>query len=152
MVIALCPKAADSRVYGHCKKKTSSHGIWPLEQKNNHFYWTGCCEREHCLPEGFPFHQFNITYYSWCIVLVWRLRAVKSRPVLHHCVVIFVWSSGIIECTCMLFTFINGVRSCARGRQWCGIIHYYSWTASIKPMLLFSRAGYASWGLSLSSV
>ena len=39
-------------------------------------------------------------------------------------------------------------RSCARGRQWCGIIHYYWWTASIKPRLLFSRAGYAS----LSSV
>ena len=43
-------------------------------------------------------------------------------------------------------------RSCARGRQWCGIIHYYWWTASIKPRLLFSRADYASWGLSLSSV
>jgi len=42
--------------------------------------------------------------------------------------------------------------SCARGRQWCGIIHYYWWTASIKPRLRFSRAGYASWGLSLSSV
>ena len=42
-------------------------------------------------------------------------------------------------------------RSCARGRQWCGIIYYYWWTASIKPRLLFSRAGYASWGLSLSS-
>ena len=33
-----------------------------------------------------------------------------------------------------------------------GIIHYYWWTASIKPRLLFPRAGYASWGLSLSSV
>jgi len=42
--------------------------------------------------------------------------------------------------------------SCARGRQLCGIIHYYWWTASIKPRLLFSRAGYASWWLSLSSV
>jgi len=37
------------------------------------------------------------------------LAAVKSRPVLHHCVVIFFWSSGIMECTCMLFTFENGV-------------------------------------------
>jgi len=37
-------------------------------------------------------------------------------------------------------------RSSARGRQWCDIIHYHGWTASIKPMLLFSRAGYASWG------
>ena len=42
--------------------------------------------------------------------------------------------------------------SCARGRQWCGIIHYRWWTASIKPRLLFSRAGYALWGLSISSV
>jgi len=40
----------------------------------------------------------------------------------------------------------------ALGSQWCGIIHYYWWTASIKPRLLFSRAGYASWGCSLSSV
>jgi len=39
--------------------------------------------------------------------------------------------------------------SCARGRQCGGIIHYHWWTASIKPRLLFSRAGYASWGLSL---
>ena len=43
-------------------------------------------------------------------------------------------------------------RSCGRGRQWYGIIHFYWWTASIKPRLMFSRAGYASWGLSLSSV
>ena len=43
-------------------------------------------------------------------------------------------------------------RSCARVRQWCGISHYHWWTASIKPRLLFSRAGYASWGLSFSSV
>jgi len=43
-------------------------------------------------------------------------------------------------------------RSCAMELQCCGIIHYYWWTASIKPRLLFSGAGYASWGLSLSSV
>jgi len=43
-------------------------------------------------------------------------------------------------------------RSCARVRPWCGIIHYHWWTASIKPKLLFSRADYASWGLSLLSV
>ena len=40
----------------------------------------------------------------------------------------------------------------ARGHQWCGIFQYYWWTASIKPRLLFSHAGYASWGLSLFSV
>ena len=29
--------------------------------------------------------------------------------VLHHCVVIFVWSSGNMGCTCMLFSFENRV-------------------------------------------
>ena len=29
--------------------------------------------RQAMLPEGFPFHQFNITYYSCCLVPVWRL-------------------------------------------------------------------------------
>jgi len=29
-------------------------------------------------------------------------------------------------------------RSFGRGRQWCGIFHYYWWTALIKPRLLFS--------------
>jgi len=32
------------------------------------------------------------------------VAAVKIRPVLHHCVVIFFCSAGIMECTCMLFT------------------------------------------------
>jgi len=50
-----------------------------------------------------PFHQFHnfLLLFSACV------SAVKSRPVLHHCVVIFFWSSGIMECTCMLFTFEN---------------------------------------------
>jgi len=42
--------------------------------------------------------------YSSLIVLA-CVAAVKRRPVLHHCVVIFFWSSWIMECTCMLFTF-----------------------------------------------
>ena len=25
------------------------------------------------VPEGFPFHQFNLTYYRWCLEPVWRL-------------------------------------------------------------------------------
>jgi len=40
-----------------------------------------------------------------------RVAAVKSRPVLHHCLVIFFWSSGIMECTGMLYTFVNGVHA-----------------------------------------
>ena len=46
---------------------------------------------------------------EWVLVFSTCVAAVKSRPVLHHCVVIFFWSSGIMECTCMLFTFKNGV-------------------------------------------
>jgi len=38
------------------------------------------------------------------------------------------------------------------GRQCVGIIHYHWWTASIKPRLLFSHAGYAFGGLTLFSV
>ena len=37
------------------------------------------------------------------------VAAVISRSVLHHCVVICFWSSGIMECTCMLLTCENGV-------------------------------------------
>jgi len=33
--------------------------------------------------------------------LVWSVRRQTKCPVLHHCVVIFFWSSGIMECTCM---------------------------------------------------
>ena len=47
--------------------------------------------------------------YTVCQISNACVAAVKSRPVLHHCVVIFFWSSGIMECTCMLFTFENGV-------------------------------------------
>jgi len=54
-----------------------------------------------CVATLFPYHMINYEFTS--------VAAVKSRPVLHHCVVIFFWSSGIMECTCMLFTFENGV-------------------------------------------
>jgi len=60
-------------------------------------------EDDAMVPEGFPFHQFYLTYYSWCLV------PVKRHPVLHHCVAIFFWSSGIMGCTCVLLTFENGV-------------------------------------------
>ena len=45
--------------------------------------------------------QWFLTYYTACVA------AVKSRPVLHHCVVILFWSSGIMEC--MIYTFQNRV-------------------------------------------
>ena len=53
---------------------------------------------------GLPWYVMDyITYYSWCLVPVWRLQKVAP-----YCI-IFFWSSGIMECTCMLFTFENGV-------------------------------------------
>jgi len=84
------------------------------------------------LPEGFPFPQFYewadpTLYFTHSLYVVMHIHftificllhdivfsacvaAVKSRPVLHHCVVIFFWSSGIMECTCILYTFENGV-------------------------------------------
>jgi len=36
-----------------------------------------------------------------------RVSAVKYRSVLHHCVVIFFWSLGIMDC--MVITFENRV-------------------------------------------
>jgi len=94
----------------------------------------------------------SVKYYLLQLVFSACVAAVKSRPVLHHCVVMFFWSSGTMECACVLFAFENGVLLMRWGRRWCGIIHYYWWTVSIEPGLLFSLAGYASWGLSLSSV
>ena len=53
------------------------------------------------------------------------VAAVKSRPVLHHCAVIFSGPQGSWSVhVCCLHLKIE-FRSCARGRQWCGIIHYY---------------------------
>ena len=75
------------------------------------------------------------------------VTAVKYRPVLHHCVVIFFWSSGIIDCMFVYIWKLSSAHALGWGRQWCGIFHYHLWTVSIKPMLLFSHAG-----LYLSSV
>jgi len=73
-----------------------------------------------CLP------VFLIYWYS---LLTWSLlAAVKCRPVLHHCIVIFFWFSEIMHC--MLLSIENRVLLMRWGAQWCGIFHYYWWTAS----------------------
>ena len=87
--------------------------------------WFNALKISHLLDmrflKTFPFYSFyfihellnsvNSLYLRMlaCLAFLKTLAAVKSRPVLHHCVVIFFWSSGIMECTCMLFTFENGV-------------------------------------------
>ena len=69
------------------------------------------------------------------------VAAVKSRPVLHHCEVVFFWSSGIMAC---MFTF-KKKSSCHA--EWGSVVwrlasgyvifHYHRWTVSVKPKLLF---------------
>ena len=75
------------------------------------------------------------------------VAAVKCRPALHHCVVIFSGPQGSWSVNVCCLPLKMEFRSCARGRQWCGIFHYHWWTASIKPRLLFSHSGLVSWGL-----
>jgi len=70
------------------------------------------------------------------------VAAVKCRPVLHHCVVIFFRSSGVMDS--MLFTFENRVRSCSRGVSGVASFITTDEAASIKPRLLFSHEGYAA--------
>jgi len=53
-----------------------------------------------CLKTHFLSQKFAISF-AMLIYLVY----LTYCPVLHHCVVIFFWSSGTMECTCMLFTF-----------------------------------------------
>jgi len=62
---------------------------------------------------------------------VWWLYNVAPYFI-QHCVVIFSGPRGswIICCLHVRKEF----RSCDRGRQWCGILHYHWWTSSIKPM------------------
>ena len=45
----------------------------------------------------------SVQYNLLQLVLSACMTAVKCRPVLHHCVVIFFWSSEIIDC---MFVFI----------------------------------------------
>jgi len=58
------------------------------------------------LPEGFLFYFYILLTTAGVKCLC---GGCKKSPVLHHCVVIFFWNSGIMECTCMLFTFKNWV-------------------------------------------
>jgi len=100
-------------------------------QYNRGFYFPICMI---CFLRSCPFIQINLSYYSSCLVLVWRLR-----PVLHYCIVIYFWSSGIRDC--ILFTLIwkKEFRICTRERELCDIFHYHLWTASTKPRLIVSQ-------------
>jgi len=56
-----------------------------------------------CFLRAFPLISLillTIAGFSACVA------AVKDRPVLHHCVVIFFWSAWIMECTYMYVVYI----------------------------------------------
>jgi len=59
--------------------------------------------------------SFSSVWYYLHLVFSACMAAVKSRPVPHHCEVIFFWSLGIMKCTCMVFTFENGVPLMRKG-------------------------------------
>ena len=70
--------------------------------------------RDHIVVENFNITALkeNIFYTMQGSDAAVSLREVRFYDVTHYihtCVVIFFWSSGIMECTCMLFTFENGV-------------------------------------------
>ena len=97
----------------------------------------------------------TLVWWYWNTICIWfALSNFKSPRTTSLCSHIFLVlrDHGVYMYVCLHLKM--EFRLCARGRQWCGIIHYYGWTASIKPRLLFSCAGYmyASWGLSLISV
>jgi len=99
---------------------------------------------------GYPLHPY---VWVW-LLIVFNTDGVRSMQANQ-------WST-IHGSTCVHVCCLHlkmEFRSCASGVASSRafpfislIIHYHWWTASIKPKLLFFRAGYATWGLSLSSV
>jgi len=115
---------------------TQNAGVWDVTSPSNwHRLWFR-------LVIDYKFKLLVMTYMHvhWYTIVVCVL--------LCSC---FLLSSGSMGCICLHLKI--AFRSCTRGRQWCGIFHYFWWTASIKQRLLFSlwRLS-ATWGLSLFSV
>jgi len=99
---------------------------------------------------GFEFFKISLGLHLWNCYKFHFFIVTQLHILINQNVVGEMNQTGHVHVCCLHFKM--EFRSCSRVRQWCGIIHYYWWKASIKPRLLFSRAGYAFWGLSLSSV
>jgi len=67
------------------------------------------------LPGGYAFYFLQLVF-SACVA------AVKYRPVLHYCLVIFYWSSGVIDY--MFFTFGKRVPLMRYGASVVWHLHY----------------------------
>jgi len=85
----------------------------------------------------FVLGNFNTERVVLCnLVLDACVAAVKCRPVFHHFVVIFFWSSGIMECA--LFTFENTVPLVRLGAS-------VVWHLSLPLMNSFNKSEAAFW-------
>ena len=101
------------------------------------FFKRDKCHKLHYIePGGFNYIacqlRFSLNIHDGC----------KMSPLLHQCLVIFIWSSGTIDC--MLFTLKNRVLLTRQGTSWVWYLSFSLITVLIKPRLLFSYAGYAS--------
>jgi len=68
------------------------------------------CEWDNLLTIGHLLLQWRLCvkrFVNICLWTIWTLGAANSK--LRSFWWVFFWSSGIMECTCMLFTFENGV-------------------------------------------
>ena len=59
---------------------------------------------------------YYLLYYLHNCIVKCLCGGCKMSPVLHHCVVIFFWSFGIMDLCCLHLKIES--RSCARWRQW----------------------------------
>jgi len=57
----------------------------------------------------FTFHALQFLVQTLNGVVTQVIELDKESKLWFLVVVIFFWSSGILECTCMFFTFENGV-------------------------------------------
>jgi len=89
----------DWNLYYHSLNYCSMYLIW--RRIGNILVWVHCVKRFNCiviyLSDYFKVLQL---VFSVCEV------TVKCRPVLHHYVITYFWSSGIMGC--ILFTLVEG--------------------------------------------
>ena len=95
-------------------------------------------------PEDYPSSQLHITYYSWCFVAC--VAALKCRPLLHHCVVIFYCFLGIV--------FVNISKWAPLMCYWASVVWHFSLPLinSLNKTCYFPHARCASWWLFLFKV
>jgi len=95
----------------------------------------------------------------WTRCVIFIARVFVSRIVsyqhdicyvqMYFIIILFVMQqAGATGKALLLSQLISCKPYSLRRRQWGGIFHYYWWTASLKPRLLFYHANHASLGLS----